>query len=141
MALRRAPELLYCGDVWPGTPERRGCSLRKMVVMKYVHGETIDKKYQLCGVPEPVRKTVHEAVKFLHQKQFVHGDIRCPNIIIEDGDGEEDNRVRLLDFDWSGSVGEVRYPLHLSKEITWPKGVEDYMLILPDHDLQMVNRL
>ncbi|KAH9967790.1 hypothetical protein BGW80DRAFT_678631 [Lactifluus volemus] len=103
MAVRRAPELLYCGEVWPDTPERRGCGLRKMVVMKYVRGETIDKKYRLGRVPESVRKTVHEAITFLHQNQFVHGDVRCPNIIIEDDDGEEDKRVRLLDFDWSGA--------------------------------------
>lgn len=141
MAVHRAPELLYCGDVWPGTPERHGCGLRKIVVMKYVRGETIDKKYRLGRVPESVRRTAHETVKFLHQKGFVHGDVRCPNIIIEDDDGEDDKRVRFLDFDWSGSVGEVRYPLHLSKDIAWPKGVEDYTPILPDHDLQMVNRL
>jgi tRNA A-37 threonylcarbamoyl transferase component Bud32 len=46
-----------------------------MVVMRYVRGEMIDKKYQSGGVPESMRKTVHEAVKFLHQKQFVHGDV------------------------------------------------------------------
>jgi serine/threonine protein kinase len=98
-----------------------------MVVMKYVHGETIDKRDQLGRVLESVRKTVHEAVKFLHQKKFVHGDIRCPNIIIEDSNGEEDKHVKLVDFDWSRRVGEVRYPLHLLKDITWPKGVEDFM--------------
>jgi tRNA A-37 threonylcarbamoyl transferase component Bud32 len=36
----------------------------------------------------------------------VHGDLRDPNIIVCDDNG----RVYLIDFDWSGKEGEVFYP-------------------------------
>ncbi|KJA15092.1 hypothetical protein HYPSUDRAFT_72261 [Hypholoma sublateritium FD-334 SS-4] len=139
MASNRAPELLYCGDVWASdSVANRGCDPRRMVVMKYVHGKTLAAYPQ--KVPEKVRSVVRELVEELHQLGLVHGDIRRPNVIIEEGAGSEETRVRLLDFDWSGKEGEVRYPLHLTKNL-WAEGVEDYKPILASHDLQMVEKL
>ena len=78
----RAQELLYCGDVWPSTPERRGCGLRKLMVMNIYAGRRLTKS--IGGrVPQSLRKTVYEAIKFLHQKSFIHGDVRCPNIAVD----------------------------------------------------------
>lgn len=124
MALNRAPELLYCGDVWASNiVASHGCDPRRMVVMKYVYGKTLEASVQ--KVSEEVRSVVRELVEELHQKGLVHGDIRRPNVLIEDGAGSEETRVRLLDFDWSGVAGEVRYPLGIhfvSQRVSGPKG-------------------
>ncbi|TBU36363.1 hypothetical protein BD309DRAFT_878497 [Dichomitus squalens] len=142
----RAPTLLYCGDVWstvPGLAGRTGYGPWKMVVMDYVKGRTAA---DLDEVPDGVRDAVRSALVILHERGMVHGDIRLPNIIIEDdrnGDEDEEDmgkRTRIVDFDWAGKEGEVRYPHDLS-ERQWVEGVEDYVLIRACHDDAMVDRL
>jgi hypothetical protein len=32
--------------------------------------------------------------------------------------------VRILDFDWSGKQGVVKYPAFLNTSIKWPKGID-----------------
>jgi hypothetical protein len=98
----QAPELLYCGDVWPDELESSGCKPRKMVVMKFVQGSL-----GVDGLSDTIRKDIRNGVNHLHSAGFVHGDIRPPNILIAD----EGNRVMILDFDWAGKRGEARYPL------------------------------
>eukprot|EP00291_Cryptomonas_curvata_P006033 CAMPEP_0172178592 /NCGR_PEP_ID=MMETSP1050-20130122/16129_1 /TAXON_ID=233186 /ORGANISM="Cryptomonas curvata, Strain CCAP979/52" /LENGTH=504 /DNA_ID=CAMNT_0012851343 /DNA_START=67 /DNA_END=1581 /DNA_ORIENTATION=+ len=44
-------------------------------------------------------------VDILHKEHFVHGDIRLPNIMFS-----EDQAVTLIDFEWSGRVGEAVFP-------------------------------
>jgi len=45
--------------------------------------------------------------------------------------------INIVDFDWAGKVGEVRYPICNHKDgIPWPG--EDWNLIEQDHDAQMV---
>lgn len=67
---------------------------------------------------------------------LVHGDIRPPNIVV-DADGQP----RLFDFDWSGKVGEARYPIDLNTVgINWPDGVTRGGLIEMNHDIEMLDR-
>jgi len=49
----------------------------------------------------------------------------------------------LLDFDWSGLVGEARYPMNVfkSKDIWRPEAASDGELIKPEHDLAMLSHL
>lgn len=54
----------------------------------------------------------------------MHGDLRRPNIMTL-----ERERVRmgamLLDFNWAGENGQVRYPALLNQsEIAWADGVK-----------------
>jgi tRNA A-37 threonylcarbamoyl transferase component Bud32 len=100
-----------------------------MVVMEYVDGQPVDEKN---GISDAARVSVVKAVRLLHDNGFVHGDIRGPNILIADGEGDEESRVKLLDFDWAGREGEVRYPYRLSQGL-WVKGVDDGELILREH--------
>ncbi|EKM50342.1 uncharacterized protein PHACADRAFT_264967 [Phanerochaete carnosa HHB-10118-sp] len=138
----RAPKLLYHGDVWRTDPARRGCGPCKMVVMELVEGKTASDKYgnrdYAAKVPEVVRDAVRSAVtEHLHGRGLVHGDIRRPNILLA---GEEEN-VMILDFDWAGREGEVRYPLDLSEGIIWAEGVSDLAPILKTHDEEMISNL
>ena len=51
----------------------------------------------------------------MHQQGFVHGDILNVNVMITNG---LTLAVMLLvvDFDWAGRIGEVRYPMNVNRE-------------------------
>ncbi|KAF8123117.1 hypothetical protein EV363DRAFT_1548941 [Boletus edulis] len=48
--------------------------------------------------------TLQGIVGNMHENEFVHGDLRPPNIMVVK------DEVMLLDFDWGGKVGEAQYP-------------------------------
>eukprot|EP01028_Stygiella_incarcerata_P009746 TRINITY_DN467_c0_g1_i2.p1 TRINITY_DN467_c0_g1~~TRINITY_DN467_c0_g1_i2.p1 ORF type:complete len:475 (+),score=91.99 TRINITY_DN467_c0_g1_i2:844-2268(+) len=52
-------------------------------------------------------------VQKLHDAGYVHGDVRCANIVF----GEGDNDAWLLDFDYSGKENEKRYPRGWNAEL------------------------
>lgn len=74
----------------------------------------------------------HEAraLDILHSAGFVHGDLRNANVMVD-----ESGRVCIIDFDWSGEHGKIRYPSVMHPKIQWPKGAEPNALIEPLHDL------
>jgi serine/threonine protein kinase len=76
----------------------------------------------------------------LHQECLVHGDIRDTNIMVEK-DGSP--RILLVDFDWSGKIGETRYPMNIyrGKRLWRPAGAKDGQLILAEHDIQMLDAM
>ena len=41
--------------------------------------------------------------------RFVHGDIRDSNLLVRMEDGKLE--IKLIDFDWGGKEGELRYPV------------------------------
>lgn len=52
----------------------------------------------------------------------VHGDLRSNNIMVEVSDSQgtlpEEPKLKLIDFDWGGTVAEeVRYPLLRNPEL------------------------
>ncbi|KAI0703658.1 hypothetical protein C8T65DRAFT_709207 [Cerioporus squamosus] len=134
-----APKLLYYGNIWLEGPEAEAV---------YIEGETAHAMLSAskkCALPESVCSAIRCAVKLLHDNKMVHGDVRLGNLMIMKPTGAEDDdvekRVRIVDFDWAGIQGKVRYPLYLSKVILWPAGVVDHALIQFEHDDEMVNRL
>ena len=76
------------------------------------------------------QKNFEEAIKMLHDAGLVFGDLRAPNIMFSGDD------VFIIDFDWAGKVGEMRYPRHLSS-VMWPEeaGKLELTPILKSHDL------
>jgi hypothetical protein len=48
---------------------------------------------------------------------MVHGDFRMANIMLKEG--EEDKAV-LIDFDWAGEAGKVKYPVSRSVGFGYP---------------------
>ncbi|KAF5338778.1 hypothetical protein D9757_014993 [Collybiopsis confluens] len=140
-AINRAPELLYCGPIWPSSLEQLGAGELKMVVMEYLEGKTLAKRKK---TPESVRKSVESVIRALHAKGWVHGDIRPPNVLIvnskDEPDVKEADRVRVLDFDWAGADNEVCYPSDLLMD-SRPASAGDFLPILKAHDLFMINAL
>lgn len=75
-------------------------------------------------------------VKELHENNMVHGDIREPNVLMK---GDED--VYLIDFEFSGEVGQATYSKHLNPSINWHSGVLSGGTVEKDHDTHMLQKL
>jgi hypothetical protein len=109
-----------------------------MVVM-----DAIDDDYrELHELPnEPsVLDGITEKIISLHQAGFVHGDIRDTNIMVRK-DGE--TGFMLVDFDWAGEIGMVRYPMNVNRgdDLWRPDGAQDGELITANHDMQMLEHM
>jgi len=49
-------------------------------------------------------------------------------------------KVSIIDFDWCGLEGEVRYPYFMNHvTVEWAKGAEDGALLNKEHDEHMLN--
>ena len=107
------------------------------VVMQQVVGPTI--KEYLANHPHALNRLESQCTKIyniLNKKSYVHGDLRYPNILIDN-----DGNVKIIDFDWAGYEGQARYPYFLNKyECKWPDGVSDGQLILTAHDKYFLNK-
>ncbi|KZT07205.1 uncharacterized protein LAESUDRAFT_620559, partial [Laetiporus sulphureus 93-53] len=57
-----------------------------------------------------VRENVEKFVSKLWEANFVHGDLRDANILVN-ADGTD---FKVVDFDWSGAIGEARYPSNMN---------------------------
>lgn len=70
-----------------------------------------------------------EALDILHKHNICHGDFRHTNILVQS------DRISVIDFDWSGEVGTVKYPYFMNHvDIQWPAGVSDGEFISKEHD-------
>ena len=104
-----------------------------VVVMEKVNGSPISR----CLTPNSLDSLV-EATTFMHEKDFVHGDLRPQNILVVE------DRVCVVDFDWAGELGTARYPPDLYKatfRTDWDNTVNCTGLIQKEHDLYQVERL
>jgi RIO-like serine/threonine protein kinase len=105
-----------------------------MVVMDYVDGITVDRAPSL---PSSFHEQVQAILTFLHQHDFVFGDIRGPNLMLT-----KDAKVVLIDCDWIGKHGVSQYPIMMSQSIKWPEGVKDGLGVMKkEHDLEMLGQL
>uniref|UniRef100_T1J201 KY-like immunoglobulin-like domain-containing protein n=1 Tax=Strigamia maritima TaxID=126957 RepID=T1J201_STRMM len=64
-----------------------------------------------------IKTQLRNVLDALHEGGFVFGDLRPPNILMD-----EKSRVNLIDFDWSGRDGVDRYPELVNSQIK-PDGV------------------
>jgi hypothetical protein len=141
-----APTLHYCSQVVGGV---------FMVVMDPVDGRDAYHQFRYRALPQTVLDDVKRALETLHEAQLVYGDMRRPNIMVvkkpksrdNDSEGEEEGegewRGLLVDFDWSGEVGVVKYPptLNTSGEIRWAEGVKPGTEIKQKHDVDMLEKI
>ena len=65
----------------------------------------------------------------LKSNDFVHGDLRPQNIL-----PLADNSIRVVDFDWAGTSGVVKYPEDMNRECSWHSDVIPGVPLLHEHD-------
>lgn len=110
-----------------------------MIVM-----DDLDSTYKLVSdfysVSSAVSDALRDAVNLLHTANFVHGDIRDVNLMFSREKGTA--KVMILDFDWAGVEGQVRYPTNVNTfSVERPAGVSDGELISKQHDLDMLDQI
>ncbi|KAG5727061.1 hypothetical protein E4T56_gene20301 [Termitomyces sp. T112] len=87
----------------------------KVVIMDQSKYEILHHYPLSSELQEKVKNKVKSIVQTLHQNGFVHGDIRAANLLIDPASLKSDDvQVHLIDFDWAGRAGEVRYPIGLN---------------------------
>ncbi|KAG6329173.1 hypothetical protein ID866_9915 [Astraeus odoratus] len=83
---------------------------------------------------------IRDVLMQLHLKGYVHGDVRDVNTLVSKSDKQ---KFMLIDFDWAGEIGKVRYPMNVRRAIDlWrPSGAVDGALIMPEHDMDMLDEM
>ena len=121
-----APPLYYCEKV-----ESTGMHVVVMGLAKGISTERPNKHPTFI-------ENLREAVQILHDADFVHGDLREPNVLVT-----EDGHIDIIDFDWCGKDGEVRYPcsINLGEGLGWCESVTPGGLIKKEHDLALFSHL
>jgi Lipopolysaccharide kinase (Kdo/WaaP) family len=127
-----APKLFFCEKIQGGMT---------MVIMDFVKCRDAHHHFLGEDLPDYLVKEVTAAVKLLHDVDLVFGDLRRPNILIQ----QKDNKLsmQLIDFEWVGIAGQARYPPYLndSGQIVWATGVCPYGIMKKEHDLGMIELL
>ena len=94
---------------------------------------------------EKVAYKVRFIVQLLHNRGFVHGNIRDSKILVNGASLESDNvEVHLIGFNWAGCCGEVKFPVGMGHgTLRRPEGVEARggEVITEQHDNKMVSYL
>ncbi len=98
-----------------------------VTVMEHVN--TITK-----NITKSMIETAETKLLQLHKMGYVHGDLRRPNILVQN-----DGNVFFIDFDYAGEVGKAVYPYFLNSDLAWPTGVEAGAPIMPEHDIYWLN--
>ncbi|TFK16458.1 hypothetical protein FA15DRAFT_676673 [Coprinopsis marcescibilis] len=131
-----APELYYSSEL------RGGITI--VVMANICSATTAYRTFKGRRLPTAVMTKVRKAIEILHQNDIVYGDLRRPNVLVEEvqGDSSMPWRVWLCDFDWAGKAGEGRYSPRLNTgEIHWANGVEPNGIMEKVHDLEMLEIL
>jgi hypothetical protein len=90
-------------------------------------------------IPRSVFHSIGEHLRTLHARKLVHGDIRDTNILLE---REDRTKFMIIDFDWAGVEGIVRYPAYVNyRDIQRPHDARDGLHIQAAHDDAMLGFL
>ncbi|TFK89429.1 hypothetical protein K466DRAFT_545232 [Polyporus arcularius HHB13444] len=88
------------------------------------------------------RKQVQAKLAVLHEKGFVHGDLRDVNVLVRKEDAPGDGAdILIVDWDWAGVEGEAKYPRSINPQIARPLDALAATNIKAEHDVWMVQRL
>jgi tRNA A-37 threonylcarbamoyl transferase component Bud32 len=90
-----------------------------------------------AGVRKRLSEDIGVLLSDLHHEGLVHGDIRNSNIMVKKSSPYE--TFQLVDFDWSGRIGEARYPLDVNTTtVKRPNAVAGGELMKAEHDIEML---
>jgi len=106
-----------------------------MVVMDWLGSDKWCRLDEIKITRKDVNCLISE-ISQLHQSGYGHGDLRATNILVSKSDPK---RYMIVDFDWAGKLGVVRYPMNVNKIEIWrPDDVVDEALIRAEHDVSML---
>ncbi|KAF8125061.1 hypothetical protein K438DRAFT_1648882 [Mycena galopus ATCC 62051] len=91
--------------------------------------------------PENVMTRVTTALQNLHRAGFVHGNVRDVNVLVRNAMSDGSADIILVDWDWAGKEGDVKYPANLNPAVPRGPGAVAGEPILQSHDIDMVRRL
>jgi serine/threonine protein kinase len=79
-----------------------------------------------------IQTPLDDLLETMRTNGIVHGDLRPNNIMIRHPEGKEEPEIKVIDFDWAGFDGAVRYPLRRNEDLPWPGKAGE--LIMAGHD-------
>ncbi|CAE6450431.1 unnamed protein product [Rhizoctonia solani] len=133
-----APQLLYDGTMYPD--DQPGPD-HNMVVMDFIQGADLE-ALGSSPLPRSVFNDIEAAIKLLHGRDFVFGDLREPNVmVLQDLMGRATGKAMLVDFDWCGKHLEGKYPQQMNMELGWHRDVEPRAVMDKQHDTHMLAKL
>ncbi|PCH42812.1 hypothetical protein WOLCODRAFT_17947 [Wolfiporia cocos MD-104 SS10] len=120
-----------------------------MIVMEDMSAEYTTLWELKCWVSTPtpkmekVQKEVIAKLGSLHERGFVHGDVRDANVLVRNEDAPGEGPVALLvDWDWAGPPSDATYPHSISRvDIPRPADALGGERITPEHDMWMAENL
>jgi len=113
-----------------------------MVVM-----EPLENDFKSCDefneLSDSLMKAVSTSLDHFHALGYVHGDLRDSNVFVRKHIGPSEDvtwECRLIDYDWAGREGDVKYPLGVyCNDYVWrPEKYMDGKPITAQGDRQMV---
>ena len=113
----------------------------KVIEMEYIQGKTLHECQQSLSTTQKqnIRHRLISIVEDMATSNFVHGDLRRPNIMIRNEDISSLSPTPIIiDFDWAGTQGQAKYPSSLNTKVAWPVGATPRAVIMCDHDREMV---
>ncbi|KZT06283.1 uncharacterized protein LAESUDRAFT_628715, partial [Laetiporus sulphureus 93-53] len=66
---------------------------------------------------QAIYASLQRALDLLKEENLVHGDLRSNNIMVRITDGEP--QIKIIDYDWAGKAGQVRYPAARNESLDW----------------------
>lgn len=110
-----------------------------MVVMEYLR-DWVMLGSKLNDERQKYRKKLKEAVSKIHEKDFVHGDIRGANVLVRDVEYEPGVDVKIIDFDHCGVHKQDRYPREWNHHMR-QEDCKEGDVMLKRHDIFLMGRL
>lgn len=126
-------QIIYIGGGWNMVVMDRSSSRYKPLSQSVLDSESKAR----------VRLMAMDIATLLSSRGFVHGDLRDTNILLESEALEQGGvKLHVIDYDWAGPVGEVKYPDRVNTEdIKRPMGVKSGAVIEVEHDKEMISLL
>jgi hypothetical protein len=132
MGLGIAPKLYACQDLAGGW---------KAVVIAYEGNDfTMLSECKFSAQDkEAVKEATLEVAQKIHDKGFVHGDLRDSNILCHKTDSEL--KILFIDWDWAGKANTIKYPATINTDIDRDPNAKPGSPILKEHDKYMLDTM